>query len=91
MSFEDDLKEVLQIFHCYQLLRCRPVGLTDDRTAVISDTVSVIVHETKVAESAETTSRPFLDKCWLAISVMFSQVFRLGLSEGAAFGTALRF
>ena len=42
-------------------MRCLPVGLTDDRTAVISDTVSVMVEVER--RGSGTTNRPYFDKC----------------------------
>ena len=41
-------------------MRCLPVGLTDDRTVVISDTVSVMVEVER--RGSGPTSSPFLDK-----------------------------
>ena len=42
------------------VMRCLPVGLTDDRTVVISDTVSVMVEAER--RGSGPTSSPFLDK-----------------------------
>ena len=52
-------------------LRCQPVGLTDDRTEVISDTVSVIVEERKVARWAGTSNRLFPDISLLAVTLLW--------------------